>query len=264
MRSEALDIIIESRGNAVWLLLSGPFHNEQVPNIREKITGLVTDGNRHLVLDMEQTVEVGDQVVPMFLGVMSIIRGKGGDLKLVFKNEAVSKAFASHRNVFRIYPNAAAAQRGGFFDILRYRREVMSKKTGIRLSRPVAVFMIVVLCGWFLSLAIIIRLQSGRIKDQEKEIHELSQWNKQAEMELVELKDRLKPMVQLGLLKDIPLSPPKTSAGIPQKKQIVPDKTDSSPSQKPVDTAVSVSHDTGTSHKDTTHAAIPDTGTARK
>jgi anti-anti-sigma regulatory factor len=262
MRSEALDIIIESRGNAVWLLLSGPFHNEQVPNIREKITGLVNDGNRHIVLDMEQTVEVGDQVVSMFLGIMSLIRGKGGDLKLVFKNEAVSKAFASHRNVFRIYPNAAAAQRGGFFDILRYRRAVMSKKTGIRLSRPVAVFMIVVLCGWFLSLAIIIRLQSGRIKDQEKEIHELSQWNKQAEMELVELKDRLKPMVQLGLLKDIPLSPPRDAPAVQQKKQAATEEKEAVAPQ-PAGTVVAKSQDSGTVRTNTIHTVVPDTGTMR-
>jgi len=37
MRSEALDITLESRGRALWLFLSGPFHHEQVPGMREKI-----------------------------------------------------------------------------------------------------------------------------------------------------------------------------------------------------------------------------------
>ena len=56
MRSEALDITIESRRSAVWLLLSGPFHNEQVPNIREKITGLIDDGNKDIVVDLENAM----------------------------------------------------------------------------------------------------------------------------------------------------------------------------------------------------------------
>lgn len=208
MRSEALDIVIESRGAAVWLSLSGPFHNEQVPNIREKITGLIADGNRQITIDLEQVTEVGDAVVPMFLGLASLIRGKDGDLRFIFKNAIVNAAFASYRNIFQIYPDATSVHRSSFFGAIRYRRLLMSRRTGIRLSRPVALFMLFVLLGWFISLAFIIWLQSDRIRTQAQELHDLSQWNKQAEISLGEMNERLKPMEQLGLLRDVPTPTP--------------------------------------------------------
>jgi anti-anti-sigma regulatory factor len=240
MRSEALDIVIESRGAAVWLSLAGPFHNEQVPNIREKIIGLIADGNRQITIDLEQVTEVGDAVVPMFLGLMSLIRGKDGELRFIFKNAVVNAAFASFRNIFQIYPDANSVHRSSFFGALRYRRLLMSRRTGIRLSRPVALFMLFVLLGWFISLAFIIWLQSDRIRTQAQELHDLSQWNKQAEIDLSEMNERLKPMEQLGLLKGVPTTlrtpaiPPPVKPATPVNQAAnKPAKSDSSSKDSP-------------------------------
>ncbi|MBD3391359.1 MAG: hypothetical protein GF418_04865, partial [Chitinivibrionales bacterium] len=135
MRSEALDITIESRGNTIWLILSGPFHNEQVPNIREKISGIIDDGNRAIVVDLEGITEVNDGVVPMFLGLLNVMKGKGGDLKLVFRNEAVTRAFAPYRHIFSVHPDAQSVAFNGFLSSMRRRAVLLSRKTGIRLSR---------------------------------------------------------------------------------------------------------------------------------
>ena len=69
IRSEALDIVLESRGNAMWWTLSGAFHNEQAPSIREKILALAGDGCRAFIIDMEKVTAIDDAVVPMFLGL---------------------------------------------------------------------------------------------------------------------------------------------------------------------------------------------------
>ena len=202
MKSEALDITLVSRGSSIWLRLSGPFHGEQVPNIKEKITGLIDDGNRRLVINMENVSDVADSVAPMFLTLVNLIKGKGGDLKFVFKNEPVSKAFFPYRNLFSIYPDEPALNAGGFFGVLRRRRSVLSKKTGVRMSRPVAFILLVSLGGWFLSLVFIILIQNQRIRHQETEVYNLSRWKQQAGVEVVRLRERIRPLDQLGILKD--------------------------------------------------------------
>jgi anti-anti-sigma factor len=216
MRSEALDITIKSRGSALWLELSGPFHNEQVPNIRDKITGLINDGNKQIVVDMESVTSVSDGVAPMFLGLLNTMKGKHGDLRLVFKNSTVSMAFAAYRNVFSIHPNSEALAFSGLINAIRRRGILLSRRTGVRLSRPVAIFLLAILVGWLLTLALVIQVQNRRIRQQEKELNELSQWKQKTTIEVELLRERLKPMEQLGLLRDAP--PDKPRAPLPPKK----------------------------------------------
>lgn len=232
MRSEALDIVIEGHGHSLRLWLAGPFNNEQIPNIREKIGGLIEDGNRILTIDMEQVAAVGDRVPDLFLNLLSLVRGKGGDLILIFRNPAVTTAFATYRNIFQVYPDAAAAARSGILGFLRHRRTLLSRKTGVRISRPVAVFLLVVLAGWFVSLAFIIWLQSNRIRQQQNDQRELTQWKQMADMELQGLRERIRPMEQLGLLRELPAvppAPPFVRKSMPAVKPVPPPPDSSAP-----------------------------------
>jgi anti-anti-sigma factor len=221
MRSDALEITIESRGPAVWLRLKGPFHDEQTPGMREKIVGLMQDGNREIVIDMEGVTLVDSSVVPTFLQLLNIIREKGGDLAFVFENETVSKAFSSYRNIFDIYPDASLLETSGIVNAIKLTGKMLFRKTGVRLSRGVAVFLVIVLCGWFLTLALIIRAQNSRIQSQAREIHTMTQWKDSAGLEIEGLRDRLRPMVQLGLLPDSTL-PPRVSIRKPAPKSTAP------------------------------------------
>ena len=197
MRSEALDITIESRGAVLWVFLSGPFHREQVPNIREKLAGLIEDGNRRLVIELEQVTEIDESAPPMFLELLNLLRGKGGELRLVMRNKAVSSAFAAYRNIFAIYPDARALERRRLLWLWQ-RGRYMLRRTGVRM--PVAAFILFVIVGWFLSLALVIYTQGRRIREQEQEIRELTVWKEQTLIELNELHERLRPMEQLGIL----------------------------------------------------------------
>jgi anti-anti-sigma regulatory factor len=202
MRSEALDITIESRGRAIWLFLSGPFHGEQVPGMREKISGLIDDGNRQLIIDMENVVDIDESATQMFLSLFNTMRGKGGDIWFIFKNENVTRAFSPYKSIFAIYPDAQSLPSGGFFGLLRRRSRVLSRKTGIRLSLPIALTLLITLFGWILSLIFIIHLQNQRIRTQEAEMRSLTEWNRAAVVEIKDLRERIKPLEQLGVLKD--------------------------------------------------------------
>jgi len=85
---------------------------------------------------------------------------------------------------------------------------VLARKTGIRLSRPIALTLLITLFGWILTLMFIIYIQSQQIHRQEAEIRSLSEWNRTAGTEIKELRERIKPLEQLGILKD---STPKKS-----------------------------------------------------
>ena len=203
MRSEALDIVIEGRGTATWLILSGRFNKEQIPNIREKFAALLEDNNRNFVADLESVAAIDDAAVQMFLTVLSEVRGKGGEIRFIFKNQIVANAFAPYQQLFQIFPDSSAlAAAGGIFGRFLSRSSVRSKKTGIRISRPVAIFLCIVLCGWFLSLLFIIHLQNQHLAGQQKELDELTQWKQHSVIEINTLKERVRPLEQLGILRD--------------------------------------------------------------
>ena len=71
----------------------------------------------------------------------------------------------------------------------------MTKKTGIRLSVPVAIFLMVILTALIISLGVIINIQKEQIADQEAEIRDYDQWKKVTEIEINELRNRIKPMI---------------------------------------------------------------------
>ncbi len=202
MLSDALDITIESRGVTIWLFLSGPFNKEQISNIKTKIEDLIRDGNRQFVIDLEKVVSIHNDVAPMFLSLLNLVKGKKGDIKLIFKNEIVSNAFAASKNIFTIYPDAKSIASNNFFYNIWLRSTFLTKKTGIRVSIPVAIFFLFILTGWFVSLGIIINMQKQQIEAQEAEIQDYEQWKKVTEIEINELRNRIKPMVQLGLVPD--------------------------------------------------------------
>lgn len=202
MQFDPLDITIESRKNAIWLILSGPLRKDQIPSMREKFNILVDDGNRSLVVDLENVSAIDETVVQMFLNVLNMIRGKGGEIKLIFKNEIVSRAFSPYNNLFPVFPDSNLMDSGGFLQSLKFRHRLLSRKTGIRISRPVAIFLLFVLSGWFVSLIYIYHLQSRYIKKQQTEIHSLREYNQQAKIELEGLRERIKPLEQLGILRD--------------------------------------------------------------
>ncbi|HLV30254.1 MAG TPA: STAS domain-containing protein [Chitinispirillaceae bacterium] len=202
MLSESVDILIENRNNAVWLTLSGSFNKQLIPGMREKFLTLIHDGNRAFVVNLEEISFIDKSVIQMFLQLLNTISGKGGELKFIFKNETVTRAFSPFSHLFSIYPDADSLSGKTFINALKRRGVILSRKTGIRISRPVAIFLLTILCGLFFSLLYIINLQNRYVKEQQSEIHKLTQWKEKSSIEISKLKDRIGPLEQLGILSD--------------------------------------------------------------
>lgn len=207
MRSETLDYIFEERSGDLWILLSGPFTSDQIPTFREKIVTLIEDGNHHLVFDLERLSAIDGAVVPLFLQLLNSTSSKSGSLKLVFKNSLVTAAFSAYRNIFTIFPDGELLRHGGLLALIKRQRRRLLRKTGIRISREVALILLLIICGWFISLFFIIHLQNRHIKDQQRELQELSQWETRSRLEIDKLRGRLRPLDQLGILKDTAVAP---------------------------------------------------------
>jgi anti-anti-sigma factor len=200
---DSMDITIEGRSGAIWLILAGHFRKDQIAQMKEKFDVLLEDRNRQFIVDMEKITSIDESVVQLFLQLLSVVRGKGGEIKLIFKNPIVSRSFAPYNNIFPVYPDAQSLTSGGLLGAIRLRGRQLSKKTGIRISRPVALFMLIVLCGWFISLLFIIRLQSRYIKRQQVEVHSLQQTNQKIKLEVEAMRERIKPLEQLGIINSI-------------------------------------------------------------
>ncbi|KMQ50118.1 hypothetical protein CHISP_2978 [Chitinispirillum alkaliphilum] len=201
---ESLDITLESRGDKIWLLLSGPFNNEEVPSIREKIERLISDGSREFILDLEKITLMDDSVSPMFLSISNKIAGKGGKVTFVFKNPIVHKAFKPFINLLTVYPDLETVRKRGVLHSLSKLRRSLSRKTGFRISKPLALFLLLILGGWFFSLLYIIDLQNQRIHEQERELHELTHWKEKTTVEVEYLQERIRPLEQLGIIREKP------------------------------------------------------------
>lgn len=200
---DSMDITIEGRGGATWLILAGHFRKDQIAQMKEKFDVLLEDRNRQFIVDLEKITSIDESAVQLFLQLLSIVRGKDGEIKLIYKNVTVSRAFAPYNNIFPVYPDAQSLTSGGLLGAIRQRGRQLSKKTGIRISRPVALFMVIVLCGWFISLLFIIRIQSRYIKRQQVEVHALQQTNQKIKFEVDAMRERIKPLEQLGIINPI-------------------------------------------------------------
>lgn len=202
MSFEALDITIESRGPAIWIFLSGPFYKDQIQPIRSKIESFIRDGHRELIIDLENITSIHHDVAPMFLALLNMIKGKDGIIRLIYKNKPVSKAFYAYRNIFSIYPDSKSINAKKVFHTFRKGGIFIRRRTGIRVSVPVAIFLLFIVTALFLSLGVIIDMQRNQIAVQENEIRNFQQWKHKTNIELQELQSRIKPMKQLGLLID--------------------------------------------------------------
>ncbi len=207
MKSENLDIVIEKKGRATWIYLHGAFHVEEMPNITSKIDKLLSDGNALIIVNMEEVTTIDSSVVKSFLTLLNNVREKGGELKLVFQNPQLWHMFTPYRLLFTIYPDEKSAAAHGIFGRLRQRGKTLRRKTGVRLSGSLAIFILAILCGWFITLAIIIHMQHQRIETQLSRIEELKKWKQHTRIEMEELRTQIKPIKDLGLIPDTLESP---------------------------------------------------------
>ncbi|MBN1602986.1 MAG: STAS domain-containing protein [Chitinispirillaceae bacterium] len=202
MYVESLEITIMRFHGEIWMNVSGSFKRDQIPGFREKLITLLTDGNRFFVITLEDITFIDEAGVQMFLQILNSIRGKGGTLRFIFKNDLVSKVFQPYQNIISIYTDPSTISDRGFFGAIKRRVKFLFRKTGIRLSRPVALFLLLLLFGWLFTLIYTIHIQNRNISSQHQELEELSLWKERTLLEINFLRERVRPLEQLGIIKD--------------------------------------------------------------
>ena len=202
MKSEALEIQIEDWNGNTVLFLRGRFNNEQIPNIREKISDLLAGGDRSFIIDLTYVSEPDNAVPEFFLEVLNTVRGKQGELRIVYGRDEILSLLQKFRNVLELYPERKDLFSGGLMRRLQTRGIVLSRKTGMRISRPVAVLLLFALTGWILFLLTMLLIQNHQVARQKKELADLTEWRTKTLQQIQILQERLKPLEDLGIVTD--------------------------------------------------------------
>ncbi len=202
MKSEALEIQIEDWNGNTVLKLRGRFNNEQVPNIREKVLDLLAGGDRSFIFDLTAVSELDSGVAEFFLETLNTVRGKEGDVRIVCGRDEILAVLQKFRNLLDINADWKDLSSGGLMRRLQTRGIVLSRKTGIRVSRPVALLLSFALTGWFLFLLTMLLIQNHQITKQKKALAELYEWRQATLQQVRVLQERLKPLEDLGIEAD--------------------------------------------------------------
>lgn len=202
MKSEALEIQIEDWNGNTVLLLRGRFNNEQIPNMREKISDLLAGGDRSFIIDLSFVTELDHAVPEFLLEILNTIRGKQGEMRIVYGSDENFSHLQRFRNLLELFPDRKDLFSGGLMRRLQTRGIVLSRKTGIRISRPVAVLLSFALTGWILFLLTMLLIQNHQIAKQKKELASLNEWRTKTLQQVQVLQERLKPLEDLGIVTD--------------------------------------------------------------
>lgn len=202
MKSEALEIQIEDWNGNTVLFLRGRFNNEQIPNIREKISDLLAGGDRSFIIDLSSVAELDHAVPEFLLEVLNTVRGKEGELRIVYGREEILSLLQKFRNLLELYPERKDLFSGGLMRRLQTRGIVLSRKTGMRISRPVAVLLSFALTGWILFLLTMLLIQNQQVARQKRELAALTEWRAKTLQQIQVLQERLKPLEDLGIVTD--------------------------------------------------------------
>ncbi len=109
---------IETRDNEGFVVLDiiGTINLYKTPELKEKVTELVEQGSKHLILNMSEVAYVDSPGLGSFISCQNIVHKAGGTLKLAGLTESVSKAveMTQLQAVLDIYEKEEDAVARGF------------------------------------------------------------------------------------------------------------------------------------------------------
>ena len=107
-----MPLVIKQRGgpNVVILDLTGRLWILDLP-LRDLVNGLLTDGNRHFVLNLTGVDYIDSSGLGQLISIWTSIRNKSGHMTLLNPNKRVERLFdiTRLRTIFEIFENEADA-----------------------------------------------------------------------------------------------------------------------------------------------------------
>ena len=202
MKSDLINIQVESRGNDVELTLSGSLGVAQLDAFKEKLDMLVDGPGCFFFLNLENAHFTSDRYIGVFLELLSRVKGQGSALILIFVSREHYKYFENYLNIFEIYENRNAYLKSGTKKQLMQIGIHYGHHTGISVSPGVAVTFVSLILGWLVTLLIIVSTQGRDIADKQAQIIALQNQKERYIKEIDKLESSIGPLRKLGVVQD--------------------------------------------------------------
>ena len=202
MKSDLIDIQVESRGNDVELTLSGSLGVVQLPQVKEKLNMLVDGPGCFFFLNLQNAHFTSECYLDVFLELLNRVKAQKSALILIFDSSELYEYFSRYVNIFEIYENRNAYKKSGMKKQLQQIGLHFGLRSGITVSSGVAVALISLLLGWFITLFVIISSQGHDISDKQAQIIALQNQKERYIKEIDKLESSIGPLRKLGVVQD--------------------------------------------------------------
>ena len=202
MKSDLIDIQVESRGNDVELSLSGSLGVVQLPQVKEKLNMLVDGPGCFFFLNLQNAHFTSELYLDVFLELLNRVKAQKSALILIFDSDELYDYFSRYVNIFEIYENRNAYKKSGMKKQLQQIGLHFGLRSGITVSSGVAVALISLLLGWFITLFVIISSQGHDIADKQAQIIALQNQKERYIKEIDKLESSIGPLRKLGVVQD--------------------------------------------------------------
>lgn len=202
MKSDLIDIQVESRGNDVELTLSGSLGVAQLSAVREKLDMLVDGPGCFFFLNLQNAHFSSDRYLDVFLELLSRVKSQKSTLILIFDSEELEDYFSKYLNIFEVYENRNAYKKSGTKKQLQQIGLHYGLRSGITVSSGVAVAFLSLILGWAVTLLIIISTQGRELSDKQAQIIALQNQKDRYIKEIDKLESSIGPLRKLGVVQD--------------------------------------------------------------
>ncbi len=202
MKSDLIDIQVESRGNDVELTLSGSLGVAQLSALKEKLDMLVDGPGCFFFLNLQNAHFMSDDYLDVFLELLNRVKSQKSTLILIFDSMELYDYFEKYLNIFEVYENRNAYKKSGTKKQLQQIGLYYGLRSGITVSSGVAVAFLSLILGWIVTLLIIISTQGRELSDKQAQIIALQNQKDRYINEIDKLESSIGPLLKLGVVQD--------------------------------------------------------------
>lgn len=202
MKSDLIDIQVESRGNDVELTLSGSLGVAQLSALKEKLNMLVDGPGCFFFLNLQNAHFTSDDYLDVFLELLNRVKSQKSTLILIFDSMELYDYFEKYLNIFEVYENRNAYKKSGTKKQLQQIGLYYGLRSGITVSSGVAVAFLSLILGWIVTLLIIISTQGRELSDKQAQIIALQNQKDRYIKEIDKLESSIGPLLKLGVVQD--------------------------------------------------------------
>lgn len=159
MKSDLIDIQVESSGDDVEITLSGSLGFSQFSAVKEKLAMLVEGPGCFYFLNLQNCHFTSERYLDFFLDLLNRVKARKSSLILIFDKNELFQYFSRYQNIFEIYENRRAYKKSGTKKQLQQIGLYYGLRSGITLSPGVAIAFLTLILGWIVTLFIVVSTQ---------------------------------------------------------------------------------------------------------